>query len=61
MIIYVNVTAGRDGNGTKEMPFRHINDAAQIQADGHVFEVCTGNRAGAAASTAAHVNEKTFL
>ena len=38
-----------------------LNDAAQIQADGHVFEVCAGNRAGAAASTAAHVNEKTFL
>ena len=27
MKIYVNVNAGHDGNGTEQMPFRHINDA----------------------------------
>ena len=26
MKIYVNVNAGHDGNGTEQMPFRHIND-----------------------------------
>ena len=30
MTIYVNANAGRNGNGTKEMPFRRINDAAKI-------------------------------
>ena len=30
MKIYVNVNAGHDGNGTEQMPFRHINDAAKI-------------------------------
>ena len=29
MKIYVNVNAGHDGNGTEQMPFRHINDAAK--------------------------------
>ena len=42
MIIYVNVTAGRDGNGTKEMPFRHINDAAQIARPGDEVLVAPG-------------------
>ena len=30
MKIYVNANAGRNGNGTAQMPFRHINDAAKI-------------------------------
>ena len=30
MTLYVNINACKDGNGTKESPFRHINDAAQI-------------------------------
>lgn len=30
MKIYVNANAGYDGNGTSQMPFRHINDAAKI-------------------------------
>lgn len=34
MIYYVNQKAPRDGNGTKECPFRHINDAAKIALPG---------------------------
>ena len=34
MKIYVNANAGFDGNGTKERPFRRINDAAQIARPG---------------------------
>ncbi|MCR5107525.1 MAG: right-handed parallel beta-helix repeat-containing protein [Lachnospiraceae bacterium] len=30
MIIYVDVNADFDGNGTKERPFKHINEAAKI-------------------------------
>ena len=30
MIYYVNAQASRDGNGSKDMPFRHIDDAARI-------------------------------
>ena len=30
MDIYVDVRAGRDGNGSKEMPFRRINEAAKV-------------------------------
>ena len=30
MIYYVNASASRDGNGSKAMPFRRINDAARI-------------------------------
>ena len=30
MIYYVDSAAFRDGNGTKEAPFKHINDAAKI-------------------------------
>lgn len=29
MILYVDGNAARDGNGTKEMPYQSINDAAQ--------------------------------
>lgn len=34
MQIYVDANAGRDGNGSKEMPFKHINDAAQAAQPG---------------------------
>ena len=34
MTIYVNINAGRDGDGTKERPFRSINDAAKIAKPG---------------------------
>ena len=34
MKIYVNANAGRNGNGTAQMPFRHINDAAKIAQPG---------------------------
>ena len=30
MIYYVNNSAPKNGNGTKEMPFKFINDAAKI-------------------------------
>lgn len=30
MKIYVNGSIDRDGDGTKERPFRRINDAAKI-------------------------------
>lgn len=42
MKIYVNVNAGHDGNGTKEMPFRHINDAAKIAQPGDEVLVAPG-------------------
>ena len=38
MTIYVNGSAPFDGNGTKEAPFRRINDAAKIALPGD--EVC---------------------
>ena len=34
MQIYVDAAAFRDGNGSKERPFRHISDAARIAAPG---------------------------
>ena len=34
MVIYVDANAFREGNGTKERPFRYINDAAQIARPG---------------------------
>lgn len=42
MIIYVNANAGRDGNGTKEMPFRHVNDAAKVARPGDEVRVAPG-------------------
>ena len=30
MKLYVDINAGRDGNGSHEMPFRHIQDAAAL-------------------------------
>ncbi|NBJ92882.1 right-handed parallel beta-helix repeat-containing protein [Parablautia muri] len=42
MVIYVNAAAQRDGNGSKEMPFKHINAAAQIAKAGDEVLVAPG-------------------
>ena len=42
MKIYVNAQAYRDGNGTKERPFKHINDAAIIARPGDEVIVAPG-------------------
>ena len=42
MIYYVNINAGKEGNGSKEMPFRHINDAAKIARPGDEVIVAPG-------------------
>ena len=34
MKIYVDVNAKHDGNGTKQLPFRSINEAAKVAAAG---------------------------
>jgi hypothetical protein len=42
MIYYVNANAGREGNGSKEMPFRRIGDAAKIAVAGDEILVAPG-------------------
>ena len=42
MIFYVDINAGRDGNGSREMPFRRINDAARIAKPGDEVWVAPG-------------------
>lgn len=42
MKIYVNQLASRDGNGSKEMPFKQINAAAQIARPGDEVLVAPG-------------------
>ena len=42
MIYYVNAKASRDGNGSKQMPFRHINDAAKVALPGDEVRVAPG-------------------
>ena len=42
MDIYVDVRAGRDGNGSKEMPFRRINEAAKVANPGDTVLVAPG-------------------
>ncbi|MCD8218661.1 MAG: right-handed parallel beta-helix repeat-containing protein [Clostridiales bacterium] len=42
MQIYVNATALKDGNGTKELPFRHINEAAKMAQPGDEVLVYPG-------------------
>ncbi len=42
MTYYVNCNASRDGNGSKEMPFRHINDAAKVALPGDEVLVAPG-------------------
>ena len=34
MKYYVNASSSRDGNGSAEMPFKHIQDAADIAMPG---------------------------
>ena len=42
MTYYVNCKASRDGNGSKAMPFRHINDAAKVALPGDEVIVAPG-------------------
>ena len=42
MIIFVNANAGLDGNGTKERPFKRINEAAKIARPGDTVSVAPG-------------------
>ena len=42
MRIYVDVNAVRNGNGTKQTPFRKINDAAKIAQPGDEVLVFLG-------------------
>ena len=42
MIYYVKAGASRNGNGSKEMPFRHINDAAKVAVPGDEVIVAPG-------------------
>ena len=42
MIYYVNASASRDGNGSREMPFRRIDDAARIAMPGDEILVAPG-------------------
>ena len=42
MQFYVNAAASRDGNGSKEMPFKWINDAAKIARPGDEVIVAPG-------------------
>lgn len=41
-VYYVNINSSRDGNGSKEMPFKHINDAAKIALPGDEVIVAPG-------------------
>ena len=42
MIIYVDANAGRDGNGSKEMPYKRINEAARTARAGDEVIVMPG-------------------
>ena len=42
MIYYVNARAERDGNGSKQRPFKHIDDAARIAVAGDEIIVAPG-------------------
>ncbi len=42
MIYYVDINAGREGNGSREMPFRRINDAAKVALPGDEVLVAPG-------------------
>lgn len=42
MTIYVNINAPKDGDGSKERPFKHINDAAKTALPGDVVSVAPG-------------------
>ncbi len=42
MKLFVDIKAGKQGNGSKEMPFKHINDAARIARAGDTVIVAPG-------------------
>lgn len=42
MNYYVNAAASRQGNGSQQMPFKHINDAAKVAQPGDVVWVAPG-------------------
>ncbi len=42
MIFYVNAKAARQGDGSKERPFKHINDAAKVARAGDEVLVYPG-------------------
>ena len=42
MVIYVDAKAGRDGNGSREMPFKRIGDAAKVAKPGDEVLVMPG-------------------
>ncbi len=42
MVLYVNIHAGKAGNGTKSSPFKHINDAANVAKPGDEVVVAPG-------------------
>lgn len=42
MKIYVNASAPKEGNGSKETPFKHINEAAQVALPGDEVIVAPG-------------------
>lgn len=42
MKIYVNIAAPKQGNGSKEMPYKNINDAAQAAKAGDEILVAPG-------------------
>ncbi|MBR2546861.1 MAG: right-handed parallel beta-helix repeat-containing protein [Eubacterium sp.] len=42
MIYYVDINAVQDGNGSESMPFRHIDDAAQVAVPGDEVVVAPG-------------------
>lgn len=42
MVYYVNINASREGNGSKAMPFRHIDDAARVAVAGDEVIVAPG-------------------
>ena len=42
MIYYVDIHAGREGNGSRETPFRRISDAAKIALPGDEVLVAPG-------------------
>lgn len=42
MIFYVNAAAAREGNGSKEMPFKHINEAVKVAGPGDEVLVAPG-------------------
>ena len=42
MIYYVNIRSSRDGDGSRAMPFKHIDDAARVAVAGDEIVVAPG-------------------